>query len=197
MVSEYVGLNTTKAFHSALVEPALDELQSSLDEVTIQLPTVTLVSNLTGHVLEEEQRLDGEYWRRHARNPVAFATGARTLAELGVDLLLEIGPRSVLAPMAASAWPDSAAPPAVLSSIRPRPDDSPAGTGSFIEAVAEAYQAGLTVQFEGLFVGETRRRISIPGYPFQRETYWLREPKQKRSVQGHPFAWLVSRVSQW
>ncbi|MCY3540624.1 MAG: SDR family NAD(P)-dependent oxidoreductase [Gammaproteobacteria bacterium] len=183
-------LNTTKAFHSALVEPALDELQSSLDEVTIQHPMVTLVSNLTGHVLEEEQRLDGEYWRRHARNPVAFATGARTLAELGVDLLLEIGPRSVLAPMAASAWPDSVAPPAVLSSIRPRPDDSPAGTGSFIEAVAEAYQAGLTVQFEGLFVGETRRRISIPGYPFQRETYWLREPKQKRSVQGHPLLGL-------
>ena len=179
-------LNTTKAFHSALVEPALDDLQSSLDEVTVQHPTVTLVSNLTGHVLEEQQRLDGEYWRRHARNPVAFASGAQTLADLGVDLLLEIGPRSVLAPMAASAWPDSAAPPTVLSSIRPKPDDSPAGTGSFIESVAEAYQAGLSIRFEGLFIGETRRRISIPGYPFQRETYWLREPKQKRSVQGHP-----------
>ena len=179
-------LNTTKAFHSALVEPALDELQSSLDEVTVRHPTVTLVSNLTGHVLEEQQRLDGEYWRRHARNPVAFATGARTLANLGVDLLLEIGPRSVLAPMAASAWPDSAASPAVLSSMRPKPEDSPARTRSFIEAVAEAYQAGLAIRFEGLFVGEIRRRISIPGYPFQRETYWLREPKQKRSVQGHP-----------
>lgn len=183
-------LNTSKGFHSALVEPVLDQLQSSLDEVTVQHPTVTLVSNLTGSVLEEQQQLDGEYWRRHAREPVAFATGARTLAELGVDLLLEIGPRSVLAPMAASAWPDSATPPTVLSSIRPKPDDSPAGTGSFIEAVTEAYHAGLSIRFEGLFAGETRRRISIPGYPFQRETYWLREPTQKRSIQGHPLLGL-------
>ena len=183
-------LNTSKAFHSALVEPVLDQLQTSFDEINVQQPTVTLVSNLTGQVLEEQQQLNGEYWRRHAREPVAFATGARTLAELGVDLLLEIGPRSVLAPMAASAWPDSAAPPTVLSSIRPKPDDSPAGTGSFIEAVTEAYHAGLSIRFEGLFAAETRRRISIPGYPFQRETYWLREPTQKRSIQGHPLLGL-------
>lgn len=183
-------LNTSKAFHSALVEPALDQLQTSVDEITVHQPTVTLVSNLTGHVLEEQQQLDGEYWCRHAREPVAFATGARTLANLGVDLLLEIGPRSVLAPMAASAWPDAPIPPVVLSSIRPKPDDSPARTGSFIEAVTEAYHAGLTICFEGLFAGETRRRISIPGYPFQRETYWLREPKQQRSVQGHPLLGL-------
>ena len=179
-------LNTTKAFHSALVEPVLDELQASVKQVSFQQPDVTLVSNLTGHVLEEQQLLDGEYWRRHAQEPVAFATGARTLADLGVDLLLEIGPRSVLAPMAASAWPESASTPAVLSSIRPRSEDSRAGSGSFIEAVAKAYQAGLAIRFEGLFIGEKRRRISIPGYPFQREPYWLREPKRKRSELGHP-----------
>lgn len=183
-------LNTKKAFHSALVEPALDELQDSLNKVKIHQPTVTLVSNLTGGVWESSQQLKGQYWRRHAREPVAFASSVQTLADLGVDLLLEIGPSSVLAPMAASAWPDSGTAPAVLSSIRPKPHDSPTGTGSFIEAVAEAYQAGLNIQFEGLFTGETRRRISIPGYPFQRKVYWLREPKQKRSVLGHPLLGL-------
>ena len=179
-------LNTKKAFHSALVEPALDELQDSLNEAEIGQPTITLVSNLTGGVWESSEQLDGDYWRRHAREPVAFASSVRTLEDLGVDLLLEIGPRSILAPMAASAWPDSAVAPAVLSSIRPKQDDSPLGTGSFTEAVAEAYQTGLDIRFEGLFTGESRRRISIPGYPFQRETFWLREPKQKRSVLGHP-----------
>ena len=179
-------LNTKKAFHSALVEPALDELQDSLNEVKIHQPTVTLVSNLTGSVWDSSQQLDGQYWRRHAREPVAFASSVQTLADLGVDLLLEIGPRSVLAPMAASAWPDSGTAPAVLSSIQPKPHDSPTGTGSFIEAVSEAYQAGLNIEFKGLFTGETRRRIPIPGYPFERKIYWLREPKQKRSVLGHP-----------
>ena len=183
-------LNTTRAFHSALVEPALDALQAALDRVAIQPPELTVVSNLTGQAVEDGQLLDGVYWRNHARAPVAFASGARTLARLGVDLILEIGPRSVLAPMAASAWPESASSPAVLSSIRPAPADAPAGTGSFAEAVAGAYQAGLPIRFEGLFAGETRRRISVPGYPFQRERYWLRAPKQRRSVEGHPLLGL-------
>ena len=183
-------LNTTRAFHSALVEPALDALQASLDRVTVRPPEVTVVSNLTGRSVEDGQLLDGAYWRRHAREAVAFASGARTLADLGVDLILEIGPRSVLAPMAASAWPESAPAPVVLSSIQPAPADSPAGTGSFAEAVAGAYRAGLPIRFEGLFAGETRRRISVPGYPFQRERYWLRAPKRRRSAEGHPLLGL-------
>ena len=183
-------LNTTRAFHSALLEPALDALEASLDRVKIQPPELAVVSNVTGQAVEDGQLLDGAYWRRHARQPVAFASGARTLADLGVDLILEIGPRSVLAPMAASAWPESASAPVVLSSIRPAPGDEPPGTGSFAEAVAAAYQAGLPIRFEGLFAGETRRRIAVPGYPFQRERYWLRAPKQRRSAAGHPLLGL-------
>ena len=49
--------------------------------------------------------LDGEYWKRHAREAVAFAGGVRTMADLGVDLLVEIGPHAVLGPMATLAWP--------------------------------------------------------------------------------------------
>jgi len=45
--------------------------------------------------------------------------------------------------------------------------------GGFIAAVAAAYEAGLAVSFEGLFAGEARRRIALPGYPFQRRSHWL------------------------
>ena len=140
--------------------------------------------------MSDGQLLDGGYWRRHAREPVAFASGARSLADFGVDVILEIGPRSVLAPMASSTWPNSVPAPVVLSSIQPAPAASPAGTGGFSEAVAAAYQSGLPIRFEGLFAGETRRRISVPGYPFQRERYWLRAPKQRRTLEGHPLLGL-------
>ena len=182
-------LNTAKAFHSALVEPALDALEAFLGSVTVEAPSLAVVSNLTGRVVDAGQRLDGVYWRRHAREPVAFAAGVGTLAELGVDLVVEIGPHSVLAPMAVSAWPESPRTPAprVLSSLcRPSGDETaPAGDG-FVEAVAGAYRAGLPVRFEGLFAGEARRRISLPGYPFQRERHWLEAPKQRRGSAGHP-----------
>ena len=176
-------LNTTRAFHSALVEPALPELEAALDDADIAPPGVTLVSNLTGRPAGPGEALDGAYWRRHAREPVAFASGVKSLAEFGVDLVVEIGPRSVLAPMVISAWPDTGPPaPDALASL-----GGPAGDtdSHFPEAVAKAYEAGLPVRFEGLFTGEERRRIPLPGYPFQRERYWLAAPRRRQGA-GHP-----------
>ncbi len=183
-------LNTTRAFHSALVEPILDELEASFSGVEIQSPSLTVISNLTGQAVEPGQVQDGAYWRRHAREPVAFAEGVKTMADLGVDVVLEIGPRSVLAPMAASSWPESPQTPVpvVLSSLCP-PSDDAAETRSadgFVEAVTEAYQAGLPIRFAGLFSGETRRRISLPSYPFQRERHWIELPKRRSGSAGHP-----------
>ena len=181
-------LNTAKAFHSALVDPILDALESSLDGVAIASPSLTLVSNLTGRSVGPDQALDGSYWRRHAREAVAFSSGVRTVADLGVDLLVEIGPRSVLAPMALTAWPEAVGAPGVLASLRsPSADDPFAGeAGDFVRAVAEAYEAGLPVRFEGLFAGESRRRISLPGYPFQRTRHWLDAPRRRRGRADHP-----------
>ena len=187
-------LNTTRAFHSALLEPVLDRLESSLDGMAIEPPTLTVISNLTGGVVEPGMALDAGYWRRHAREPVAFASGVRALAELEVDLVIEIGPHAVLGPMATLAWPDPAPdhdfsePPVVLASLRrpPRDGSSSEPESSFVEAVAEAYGAGLDIAFEGLFAGETRCRISLPSYPFQRERHWVEESKQRRPSAGHP-----------
>ena len=41
------------------------------------------------------------------------------------------------------------------------------------QAAAQAYEAGKTVAFAELFAGENRRRIPLPGYPFQRRRYWI------------------------
>ena len=181
-------LNTAKAFHSALMDPVLDALEASLDGVAIHPPSLTLVSNLTGRAVESGEPLDGTYWKRHAREPVAFAGGVRTLAALGVDLVVEIGPHSVLAPMAVLAWPESAQTPApaVLSSLQRPSGNAAAGNGTFVGAIAGAYAAGLPIRFAGLFAGEARRRISVPGYPFQRKRHWIEAPKQRRRSAGHP-----------
>ena len=182
-------LNTTLGAHSALVEPALDDLEAALADVVIAPPSLTLVSNLTGRAVEPGEVLDGTYWKRHAREPVAFASGVRTLADLGVDLVVEIGPHSVLGPMVSLSWPpstESAGDPVVLWSMRQPSINAPAGHSTFVKAVAGAYAAGLSIDFTGLFGGEARRRISLPGYPFQRECHWVEAPRQRRLSAGHP-----------
>ena len=184
-------LRRSPAYHSAMIEPALGDLEAAISTTAFQPPSLTFVSNLTGLALEPGEVPDAAYWRRQAREPVAFRACVETLAELGVDTVIEIGPHAVLGPMTTMAWPEAAgAAPTVLSSLqRPSKDEAlpaPGSGGGFVEAVAGAYEAGLPLRFEGLFAGEERRRIALPGYPFQRERYWVEAPRRRRSDAGHP-----------
>ena len=142
-----------------------------LEGVQIAPPSLAFVSSVTGRVMESGDVLDEAYWQRQASESVAFDRCVETLAELDVQVVVEIGPDAVLGPMVASAWPESAdgaGMPVVLSSLGASQDDD-----GFTEAVAGAYEAGLAVSFAGLFAGEARRRVSLPSYPFQRRRHWI------------------------
>ena len=164
--------------------------EAALDGVAIAAPSVALVSSLTGRVMDPDQVLDGAYWRRQAAgDPVSLSGCAETLVALGVDVVIEIGRDAVLAPLLAEAWPKTAengAAPTLLSSLRQWSGSEEEATGpadgDFVEAVARAYEAGLGVSLAGLFAGETRRRISLPGYPFQRRRFWLPKPGKQTAA---------------
>ena len=183
-------LDNSPAYHSALVEPALDDLQAALERIAFAAPAIPLVSNLSGRLLQPGSIPDAAYWRRHAREKVQFRQAVETLAALGVEALVEVGPHAVLGPMAALAWPaaSSGGPPAVVASLRRPARDTPPEEveAAFTAAVAGAYEAGLPLRYEALFAGEERRRISLPGYPFQRQRHWIPTPRRRRAGTGHP-----------
>ena len=184
-------LRRSPAYHSAMIEPALDDLEEALSKLSFSPPSLPFVSNLSGGVVEEGGALDAAYWRRQMRAPVAFRACVETLAGLGVDAFVEIGPHSVLGPMTTLAWPESAgAPeaPVALSSLK-RPGRKVSVTeaeDAFFAAVAGAYEAGLPLRFNGLFAGESRRRVALPGYPFRRDRHWIDAPRRRRSSADHP-----------
>ena len=158
--------------------------------VVFERPSLALVSSVTGRAIGSDEVLDESCWLRRAREPVSYRRCAQTLADRGVEVVVEIGPPEGPGAEIASAWPDAgteaaghagvAAMPLMLSSLQASRDDAGAsddGCG-FIEAAAGAYEAGLPVSFAGLFAGESRRRIALPGYPFERRRYWIEPPKR-------------------
>ena len=66
-------LETSHAFHSALLEPILDEFEAYANQFTFKAPQRILIDNRTGAALGRSVKMDGAYWRRHARQPVEFA----------------------------------------------------------------------------------------------------------------------------
>ena len=169
-------LDTSHAFHSALLDPILDEFQSFADRFSFVSPQRVLVCNRTGAPLGRSVKLDGTYWRRHARQPVEFAKSVRTLADLGCKVLLEVGPQPVLTAAAMRAWPDPATAPRAIASLRRNTPDH----RQMNEAIADAYVLGHLPDFDAVRQ-EPGRKIDLPTYPFQHRQYWFREPRVRPS----------------
>ena len=177
-------LRTSHAFHSGLMDPVLEGVESAAGELGFDRPSVPLVSDVSGRVAALGEVEDAGYWRRQARSPVLFASGLRALSELGVGVLVEVGPRAVLGPLALLGWPgDGEVDPASVSS---QVGEVGSGDVEFAGAVSAAYEAGVRVRFEGLYAGERRRRVSVPSYPFQRERHWVKIRPGRATGGGRP-----------
>lgn len=173
-------LDTSHAFHSALLDPILDEFASYADRFEFGSPQRILIDNLTGAALGRRVKLDGAYWRRHARRPVEFAKSVRTLADLGCKVLLEIGPQPVLTAAALRAWPDPAgAPRAIASMRRTTPDHR-----QITEALADAYVLGHLPDFAAVQHGQPAK-VDLPDYPFEHRQYWFRDDRERPNQQQH------------
>lgn len=182
-------LAASPAYHSALVDPILDELAECISTLEVNEPQCLFVSNLTGKQLSGETLLDADYWRKHARESVVFRKGVEAISELDVDTILEVGPNFVLGPMSEICWPAGhGQPPSILGSIRMPREDHPEDIqdGGFFENVSKAYESGVGICFRNLYTGETRRKLTLPGYPFQRSRHWVESKKRRTVGTDHP-----------
>ncbi|MCV7067233.1 SDR family NAD(P)-dependent oxidoreductase [Mycolicibacterium farcinogenes] len=173
-------LDTSHAFHSALLDPILDEFESFAGGFTFAAPQRILIDNRTGAALGRSVKIDGAYWRRHARQPVEFAKSVRTLADLNCKLLVEIGPRPVLTAAALSAWPDPATAPRVIASLRRNSTDQ----RQITEAVADAYVHGHLPRFSALRQPHAKK-LDLPTYPFEHRQYWYLDNRERPNSPQH------------
>ncbi|WP_156525182.1 SDR family NAD(P)-dependent oxidoreductase, partial [Rhodococcus ruber] len=157
-------LRVERAFHSALMDPVLDEFTTVVSSTAAQPPTIPVVSTLTGRVATAEELTSPQYWRRHLRDAVRFHDGMRTLAELGVTRCVEIGPGAGLAAHAAEVVAHP------IAALPGRGDDA----RGFVEAVAAASVQGLTIDWDRVLPG--RRPVDLPTYAFRRRSFWPSAP---------------------
>ncbi|AYZ64937.1 amino acid adenylation domain-containing protein [Burkholderia multivorans] len=161
-----VPLNTSHAFHSPLLEPMLDDFQAAAKAVRAARPAIPFYSNLTGAVMDEAPT--DEYWRRHCREPVQFASSVERLAEAGFNLLVEIGPKPVLVNLArACCAPDAGI--QFLALQRPQVEQQ-----ALVEALSSLYAHGVDVDWASTET-PALTRVALPSYPFQRSRTWFQK----------------------
>ncbi|MEV5840156.1 type I polyketide synthase [Nocardia sp. NPDC052112] len=164
-------LTVSHAFHSALMEPMLDEFRRMVAGLTLQQPRIPIASNVTGQ-LESDLWADPEYWVRQVREPVRFADGMTATRAAGGSRFLEVGPDAVLSGMIEAE--------AVIATQRRGRDQ----VETLVGAVAEAHCAGVDVDWSRFYAGTGARSVDLPTYAFQRQRYWLSPAATIADVRG-------------
>ncbi|MET0401149.1 MAG: SDR family NAD(P)-dependent oxidoreductase, partial [Cystobacter sp.] len=163
-------LRVSVAFHSPAVEPILKPFEQAIASITAQPARLPWVTGLTGTALPH---IDTAYWSRQIREPVQFTQAMTALADLGCEVLLEIGPHPTLTGLAAETLPPSVL---CLPSLRRDQVD----TEVIAPSVARLHVAGAPIDWSAWDGPFSRQRQPLPTYPFQRRRLWFDAPSRRR-----------------
>ncbi|MGW1136982.1 type I polyketide synthase [Streptomyces zhihengii] len=173
-------LTVSHAFHSALMEPVLEEFGRVLNGLNFHPARIPVVSNLTGAVAEPGLMQEPDYWLRQIRRPVRFADGVTALDAMGVTRYLELGPDGVLSGMAREAGREGVFAP-VLRKGRGEVETA-------VTAVSRLWTVGVGVDWTKVFAGWGGRVVDLPTYAFQQEMYW---PRPSATATADPWRYSV------
>ncbi|WP_441260607.1 type I polyketide synthase [Bradyrhizobium sp. 521_C7_N1_3] len=165
----YQQLRISNGFHSARIDPILDDLENIAGQIRHDPPRVALISNLTGELMSAAP--DKSYWRRHTREAVRFGDGMLALAKLECHTFLEIGPHPVLLPLAQAALSSEDRSSSWIATLNRQKSDTEAISGM----LAALYLAGHKIDWAAVHAGASWRRVPLPTYPFQRKRYWIED----------------------
>jgi acyl transferase domain-containing protein/acyl carrier protein len=163
-------LRVSHAFHSAMMDPVLEEFEETMRSVGLHPPSRPVISNVTGAVHDEETITDPRYWVGHLRRTVRFAEGVATACAVPGTVLAEVGPGDQLTRLV-KAQTDRNATPAVV----PLMNDATAKAServALLGGLGRLWQAGVDIDWTRTH-DQPRHRLALPLYPFQRSQHWV------------------------
>ncbi len=93
-------LQTSHAFHTERMRPAVDAFRAHLSELQLAAPGIPMVSSRTGTWLTAEEARDPGFWALQIVDPVLFHDGLVTLGARPGRVFLEVGPGTTLSSLA-------------------------------------------------------------------------------------------------
>ncbi len=176
-------LKTSHAFHSAMMDPISADFAKAASAMAPGEPAIPWVSTLLGRAVSSDDLKDGSYWARQLREPVLFS---QALGVAGPDFVfLECGPGRTLGQFVRQTL---SAPHAMVSSA---PCESGA-LGELQSALGAVWCAGAAPDWDAYFAGESRRRVPLPTYPFERQSFWVAPPSADEDEPDEP---VITRES--
>jgi phthiocerol/phenolphthiocerol synthesis type-I polyketide synthase E len=176
----YARLHVGCAPHSPEMDVILPAFRTELEKTKLNPPKLRYMSNVTGGWIKPSDAQNSEYWIRHLRYTVNFYEAARELLKTPRRIFLEVGPGHTLTSLIAQYPQREVAHVSVCSLPHPR-HESQDSFAFILNAVGQLWLEGCDFDWLSFYAGETRRRIPLPAYPFERHYYRIAAGRNRAS----------------
>ncbi|HSD64458.1 MAG TPA: amino acid adenylation domain-containing protein, partial [Ignavibacteriaceae bacterium] len=169
-------LYTSHAYHSRMMEPALESFGREFRKIILNKPSMPFISSMTGTWITDEQSIDPDFWTRQIRTTVRFSEGILELRKKKNLVFLELGPGRALSTMASQHQFNGVKQIAITTLTQPneKTDDK----SNLLNAIGKLWISGIDIDWSALYKDKKRRKLHLPTYQFDRKSYWI-EPTQK------------------
>lgn len=166
-------LETSHAFHSTMVQPAVEAFRQIVRQVDLRPPQIPFLSNVSGTWITADEAAAADYWAGHMRDTVRFSDNVQQLLDRPHLLMLEIGPGQSLA---TNVKRHAGANDRLVLSSTGDPRSRQSELAVLMAAVGQLWEAGGNVDWSKFHANQPRQRLPLPTYPFQRQRYWIDPP---------------------
>lgn len=163
------ALRTSHAFHSRMMDPAIEPFAGEVRQVQLHAPKVPVISTVSATPLSDAKATDPLYWARQIREPVRYSDALQSILHTGEVILLEVGPSQALSTLARQQSLDLNRHHLVPSLPHAKQVESSAKCA--VTAAGQLWKYGATANLQSTYSGEQRRRVHLPLYRFQRSRY--------------------------
>ncbi len=165
---EYKKINVSIASHSPLMKPMIEEFRNVCQTVKYSSPAIPVVSNITGEIVTDKIA-NPDYWCEHIMSGVRFSDGIKACIKYGCDFFIDLGPK----PTSISMGQETVADAGIhwLPSIK----YNFTIWETMLQSLGTLYVNGANVDWNNFDKDFSHQKISLPGYPFQHQRYWIED----------------------
>ncbi|XP_066536378.1 phthioceranic/hydroxyphthioceranic acid synthase-like [Hoplias malabaricus] len=151
-------LNVSAAYHSHMMDSIMADVENKIGLLQTQDMVAELFSTVSGDRACSTDFVNGKYWARNVREPVAFEQAIKSAKQTKNAIFVEIGPRRALQRNIMETLGNDTV---VLSSVQPHKD-----LETMFNVVSKLFEMGVNVDWDQFYKGHEMEPGPFPRYCF-------------------------------
>jgi acyl transferase domain-containing protein/acyl carrier protein len=133
-----------------------------LRQTDLQAPAIACICNATGDWMTTEDAGNPEIWVEQITRRDSGPHGFQKFLEMKDCAFIEVGPGN-----------EQQRDQRVVPTVRSEGTTGTTDEAFLLAALARLYVTGVDIDWSSFYAHESRRRVPLPTYPFERQRYWL------------------------